>query len=117
MPLKTIVVPEEITLVDPISKLRIADENGPVAPFTLRTFVNSLLQAASWSENYKSLRSAISIEKAFENAKPGDQVLLSEEDWQKLSAIAENPKDGYAFHSMVMRQLMSFLEALLNPTS
>jgi hypothetical protein len=111
MPIKYVVVPEPILLRDPVTKEELKDEKGEVKPQTFSDFIGKLLFNPMWAENYKNIKSAKAIDKAFSAV--NGIVQLAEEDWKKLKDLVENPKGGYGYHAAVMPQLLPFLDAIM----
>ena len=111
MPIKYITIPEPITLVEPTTKEPLKDEKGETKPVAFSDFIGKLLFNPMWAENYKSIKSAKAIDKAFSAA--NGVVQLAEEDWKKLKDLVENPKQGYGYHAAVMPQLLPFLDAIV----
>lgn len=113
MPIKHVTVPESILLHDPVTKEELKDEKGVAKPQTFSEFIGKLLFNPMWAENYKNIKSARAVDKAFDSAKPGTVVQLAEEDWKRLHDLIENPKGGYGYHAAVMPQLLPFLDAIM----
>ena len=114
MPIRYVIIPKPIALVDPSSKKPLLDApDKPTAPVTFSDFVGKLLFNPIWAENYKNIKSAKAVERAVDGAEPGTVATLAEEDWKKLRDIVENPKGGYGYHAAVMPQLLPFLDAIM----
>jgi len=111
MPIKYIAIPDPITLVEPTTKEPLKDEKGETKPVAFSDFIGKQLFNPMWAENYKNIKSAKAIDKAFSNGSGVAQ--LAEEDWKKLKDLVENPKSGYGYHAAVMPQLLPFLEAIV----
>lgn len=112
MPIKYVTVPEPIMLHDPVTKEDLKDEKGETKPQKFSDFIGKLLFNPMWAENYKNIKSAKAIDKAFSNG--SGVVQLAEEDWKKLKDLVENPKSGYGYHAAVMPQLLPFLDAIMD---
>jgi hypothetical protein len=113
MPLKYVTIPEAITLLEPTTKEPLKDEKGVVKPVTFYDFIGKLLFNPKWAENYKAIKAAKAIDKAFEKAAPKTVVQLAEEDWKRLHDLIENPAGQYGYHAAVMPQLLPFLDAIM----
>lgn len=111
MPIKYVTIPEPIMLHDPVTKEELKDEKGVAKPQTFSEFIGKLLFNPMWAENYKNIKSAKAIDKAFSVSNGVAQ--LAEEDWKKLKELVENPKGGYGYHAAVMPQLLPFLDAIM----
>ena len=111
MPIKYVTIPEAITLLEPTTKEPLKDEKGIVKPVTFYDFIGKQLFNPLWAENYKNIKSAKAIDKAFSASNGVAQ--LAEEDWKKLKDLVENPKGGYGYHAAVMPQLLPFLDAIM----
>jgi hypothetical protein len=112
MPIKHVIVPTPITLVEPTTKEPLKNDKGEIRPESLKDFVVKLLFNPNWAENYKAIKSASAIDKAFSSKGPVVQV--AEEDWKRLKDCLENPKGGYGYHTAVLPQLLPFFEAILH---
>lgn len=113
MPMRYVKIPEPITLLEPTTKEPLKDEKGETKPQKFSDFIGKLLFNPMWAENYKNIKSARAIDRAFEKAEPSTVVPLAEEDWKKLKDLVENPKGGYGYHAAVMPQLLPFLDAII----
>jgi len=113
MPLKYITIPAAITLLEPTTKDPLKDEKGIVKPVAFYDFIGKLLFNPKWAENYKAIKAAKAIDRAFEKTQPGAVVQLAEEDWKRLHDLVENPSGQYGYHAAVMPQLLPFLDAIM----
>lgn len=115
MPIKYIIVPEPIKLLDPLSKEVLTDEKGDEAkPVTFADFLAKQLFTPMWGENYKNAKSARAIERACEAS--NGVIQLAEEDWKKLRDALDSPTETpkYGFHPAVVRQLLPFIDAVMD---
>ena len=120
MPIRSITIPDPVKLIDPVNKKEIPGdevdkETGkpkPAPAITMKDFVGKLLFNPMWAENYKNIKAAKAIDKAFDKVE--GEVQLAEDDWKKLKELVENPKQGgYGYHAAVMPQLLPFLDAIM----
>lgn len=114
MPQRKILVPSPVTLVDPLSKRPLVDENGvEVQSITFQDYCKRLLLAKVWEQGgYIGFRSAVSIERALDES--GDVFMLATEDWAKLRDLVQNGEEGFSpYPGFVLRQLLSFMDAII----
>jgi hypothetical protein len=108
---KYVKVPDPVIILDPASKRPLVDETGEPKPIFMLDVVTRLLFNEAWGSNYRSIKAALDIDKAFSTS--NKVVELDDFGWQKLKELAEDPKAGYGFNPLIMPQLFIFLEAIV----
>ena len=108
MPIKVIVTPEPL-------QLRVPQPNGSEAEeeYPFSNFIQTLLSQPRWGKDYKAIKVGVSIEKKVSEASPGDEILLSDEDWKLLRDSAAEPESGYGLHPYLLRQILPFFDAIV----
>lgn len=86
-------VPDDVILRDPLSDEPIKGAE----PVTFKAFVISTLMADErWRRDLEVIESGLKIKKAVRGfGKPGDRLLLEDEDFKRLKECAEKPTNGY----------------------
>lgn len=111
--MQAIQVPENVTLVDPVTEEALKG----VEPVTFKQFVIATLMADQrWGRDLDSIESALKIKKAVRAfGKPGDKLLLEDEDAKRLRECAQTPSQGYGtWGATIVDQLAPFLIAIKN---
>lgn len=101
-----IVIPSDISLVQPISKEEIPGGHWKFTDYVVKV----LLSDKHWAANRAANKAANKIEEAM-NTNTNGVVPLEDADWRLLCVSAETPPDvGLA--PFVTRQLVSFQDAI-----
>lgn len=91
---------------------------------TFHQFVTHLLDDTRFNDSGRGLRASMRIDRAVSDAKIGESVDITKEDYDLLKAVAEAPSHGYPqlqsfapdgtvlFKLPVGRQLVPFLDAI-----
>lgn len=110
--MKTIKIPEPITLIQPDGSIALDDNKQPIV-VTFKNFVlNTLLVDPKFGKTMADILSAVEIKQKL--SLETEKLELDNVDWEKLKTVAEEPSSGYATHIVV--QLVSFLLAIKNAT-
>ena len=100
-----IIEPPEIVLV------QLQEDNED--EYSFDRFVEVMLNMPEWNKNWRSVQDAIEIDKACKDA-DGQAFELSDRPYSMLKNVTENPSQGYPVHPLILRQLSSYFEAILN---
>lgn len=101
--------------------VKILFETKEAGVITFSSFVQFLLENDSRTNNSgKGIRASIRIERAVIDASPNTTIELSDDDYQLLSNLVEEPENGYpvmiisnngnSVNKPIGRQLMSFID-------
>lgn len=125
MPIRVIIVPDDIQLNDPKTGEPLETPKTPerkdAAASTLWTwddFLQHLLSHPQWIKSRDMIKKATAIEDAFADGKK--KVELAEEDWEYLCTCIDEPETvtvrgttkGFPWQPWVMRQVLPFLDAV-----
>lgn len=113
-----ILVPNDIQLVDPITRAPMRDATGLESkPIAFREFaVRSWLNSPAWPTGHVEMsRLATVILPRMIEAHAGTTVMLEDADHEKLAAVARAPLAG--FGPLAAAQLLPFADAVLNATT
>ena len=108
MPTRVIEIPESLTL-------RLPQSNGGEGQeeYSFSSFIQTLLSQPQWGKDYKAIRTGASIEKKVSDSSPGEEIILSDDDWKLLKDSAESPSNGYGLHPYLLRQILPFFDAIV----
>ncbi len=128
MPQRYIKIPEPVILKDPVTRKPLTKDDGqPEDPVTFEAIVNKLMHNPMWTETYPNIRAANAITDAL--SKANGVMVLAEDDWKKLEAAVQNPKQvvisqagpatviGFGFHPVIVPQIVSLLDAIVEATT
>lgn len=104
MPTRVIIVPEPLELKVP---------GAQTEEYSFQSFVQTLLSQPHWGKDYKAVRTGVSIENKVADAKPGSKIELAEADWELLRKSAETPENGFGLHPILLRQMLPFMDAVV----
>jgi hypothetical protein len=107
-------IPSNVYLQD-ASDQPIKDDKGmPVQVDFVKSFLlNTVLNDPKWGKDMKSLFASIDLAEAFKKSGPDDEVLISQDGWEKLKEVMSEPSSPY--NTVVMRQAKAFFTAITNP--
>jgi hypothetical protein len=97
-------------MIPPDASIELDDKThgfGFVADFINKT----ILRDRQWGVTTEQLIVAIEIRTAFKGKNVGEQVTLSNDQWEKLCAVVKRPTDPY--NPLVMIECGSFIDAVL----
>lgn len=81
--------------------------------FAFPQFIEALLNSSEWGKNWRTVQNAMEIDKACKNAE-GNVFEISDRPYEMLKQVAENPEQGYLIHPLILRQIGSYFEAILD---
>lgn len=83
-------------------------------PFSFAMFISgTITNDESFGRDVKAIIAAAEIETHFREAKPGDLVKLSQDQYDRMKQATESPARPY--NPAVMKQAIQYLRAILSP--
>jgi hypothetical protein len=105
----TIVVPEDIHISNPTNE----QDPGFVASFCKWFIDRTILNDPEWGRTTAMLYTAMEIRGLVKDGKPGDEIKLSKDQYDRLRTRVETPTNPYI--PITMMQCKAFLDAVLEP--
>ena len=88
-------------------------EGTEMPPWSMSRYLeNIVLPDQAMGIGHKAIKACQTIGDLFEQANEGDWVPVETEHWDRLRQAVETPK-GSGVHSTVLRQLLPFMDAVL----
>ncbi len=110
----TIKIPENIKLLNPDgSSVQGPDGKDVTLDFVKTFLIQTLTNDAKFGKNVTYLYAAMDLQSLFNDANPGDCVFLSQDVYDKLKEVVNEPTVPY--NTSVMKQCRTFFQAILDP--